>query len=166
MAKNTKNTSSANKELAERASAKEAGRIATALARQNERRENQESMRLQGKGPDAEKAAQDLRVQKERADQAQAAQQQRRQMEQERRDEQDRLVNQLQRENGVKPSRQPTAVEQMKARAVERGHLKDSTQEGEQGGAGARNSLEQMREQAEARAADKEQRSDEQDMER
>lgn len=193
MAKNTKNTSSANKELAERASAKEAGRIATALARQNERRENQESMRLQGKGPDAEKAAQDLRVQKERADQAQAAQEQRRQMEQERRDEQDRLVNHLQREDGQKPAKHPNAIEQVKARAVqqghikghvrepaqnvvsmdqmkaragERGHLKDSMQEGEQGGAGARNSLEQMREQAEARAAAKEQRSDEQDMER
>ena len=70
------------------------------------------------------------------------------------------------KEHAQAPGQNVVRMDQMKARAVERGHLKDSTQEGGQGGAGARNSLEQMREQAEARAADKEQRSDEQDMER
>lgn len=70
------------------------------------------------------------------------------------------------KEHAQAPGQNVVRMDQMKVRAVERGHLKDSTQEGGQGGAGARNSLEQMREQAEARAVDKEQRSDEQDMER
>lgn len=191
MVKSTKSASLTKKELAERVSIEEAARVATALSRQNEMRENQVTMRQQGKGRDAEKAAQDLREQNERTEQEQAAREQQRRMEQERHDELDRLVNQLQREHGQNAVSRSTAIDQMKAsgaqrkhsnqhaqgygqnvvrmdqmraQAVERGYLNDRLQEGDQAPADVRTSLVHMREQAEKRREAKEQERDEPDM--
>lgn len=125
MVKSSKSGSAAGKESAERASSEEAGRIATVLSLQNERRENRESMRLQGKGPEAEKAAEVLRDQKDRVEQEKTAQEQSRRMEQAQRGEQDRLVNQLQRDGAQELTRKPGAMEQMKAKAAQQGHVKD-----------------------------------------
>ncbi|RMO11368.1 MobA/MobL protein [Pseudomonas coronafaciens pv. zizaniae] len=132
------------KEKAEQASREEAGRIATALSQQNERRENQIS---QGKGPEAEKEAQALQDKKERLEQEKAAQVQSRRMEQAKRDESDRLINQLQRQSEQESTKKPSAMEQMKAKAAQQGHVKD------QGHARGQNvvSIDQMR----ARAAEK-----------
>ena len=193
MVKNTNHAPTAAKEAAERASREEATRIATALSRQNERRENGESMRLQGKGPEAEKSAQTLLDQKERIEQEKAAQEQSRQMAQTQRDEQNRLVNQLQREGEQEPTRKPSAmeqmkaraaqqghvkdhghapgqkvvsIEQMKARATEKGHLEDASQKPNREQASTPRTMEQMRAEAEQRRVTKEQERDEPDMER
>lgn len=193
MAKSSNDDLKVRKEKAERISREEAGRIATALSRQNERRENLETLRLQGKGPEAEKLAQVVRDQKERTEQEKSAQEQSRRMEQAKRDEHDRLINQLQRESGQEPVRKPSAMEQMnaraaqqghvkghghvpgqnvvsieqiRARAVERGHVKDQALRPDQERVNTSGTMEKMRGEADSRRAAKESESGEPEVER
>ncbi|WP_285351483.1 hypothetical protein [Pseudomonas sp. ME-P-057] len=187
------NRSPTNKERAERISREEAGRIATALSQKNERRENLETMRHIEMIPQAEKLAQELRDQKERSDQEKEVRDQIRRMEQARSDDGERLINQLQRDRGEGSACLPSAMEQMKApsartgnaegrghvhgqnvssieqmrsKAVERGHVKDQALKPDQEQSRASITLEQIRSEAEARRLAKEQDSREADIER
>ncbi|PPS27001.1 MobA/MobL family protein, partial [Pseudomonas amygdali pv. morsprunorum] len=190
---NTFNRSSTDKKRAERMSREEAGRIATGLSQKNERRENLETMRHIEKIPQAEKLAQELRDQKERSDQEKEVRDQIRRMEQARSDDGERLINQLQRERDDDSAGLPSAMEQMKAqlarsgqakgrdyvngqnvssieqmrsKAVERGHVKDQALKPDQEQSRASVTLEQIRSEAEARRLAKEQDSREADIER
>ncbi|WP_240877832.1 MobA/MobL family protein [Pseudomonas sp. TMW22089] len=187
------NRSLNNKERAERISREEAGRIATALSQKNERRENLETMRHIEKIPQAEKLVQELRDQKERSDQEKEVRDQIRRMEQARSDHGERWINQLQRERGEDSAGIPSAMEQMKAqlgrsgreigrdhvhgqnvssieqmrsKAVERGHVRDQALKPDQERSSASRTLEQMRADADAIRLAKEQSPHETDIER
>lgn len=122
MVNKTNNPATAGREVAERASFEQVGRIAAELSQKNERRENRESLRLQGKGPDVAKEAQGMLEKRERIEHEKSAQEQTRRIEQAKRDEQERLINQLQREKIAAPS---SALAKMKQQAVEKGHMKN-----------------------------------------
>jgi hypothetical protein len=187
------NRSLTNKERAERISREEAGRIATALSKKNERRENLETMRHIEKIPQAEKLAQELRDQKARSDQEKEVRDQIRRMEQARSDDGERLINQLQREREEDSAGIPSAMEQMKAqlarsgrersrdhvhgqnvssieqmrsKAVVRGYVRDKALEPDQERSSASMTLEQMRADADAIRLAKEQNPHESDIER
>ncbi|KAA8712525.1 MobA/MobL family protein [Pseudomonas cannabina] len=190
---NTSNRTSTDKKRAERMSREEAGRIATGLSQKNERRENLETMRQIDKIPQSEKSAQELRAQKERSDQEKNIRDQVRRMEQARSDEGDRLINQLKREREEGSACVPSAmeqmnaqsarsgkaldrgnvhghnvssIEQMRARAMERGHFKDQALKPEHDRPSVSKTLDQIRSDAETRRLAKEQNSNEADIER
>ncbi|WP_153000363.1 MobA/MobL family protein [Pseudomonas syringae] len=190
---NTSNRTTTDKKRAERMSREEAGRIATGLSQKNERRENLETMRQIEKIPQSEKSAQELRDRKERSDHEKNIRDQVRRMEQARSDEGDRLINQLHREREEGSASLPSAmekmkdraassekapdrdhvhggnvssIEQMRTRAMERGHFKDQALKTDEDHPHTSTTLEQIRSDAETRRLAKEQNSNETDIER
>jgi hypothetical protein len=150
-------------------------------------------MRHIEKIPQAEKLAQELRDQKERSDQEKEVRDQIRRMEQARSDDGERLISQLQRERDEGSAGLPSAMEQMKAqlarsgqakgrdyangqnvssieqmrsKAVERGHVRDQALKPDQERSSASKTLEQMRADADAIRLAKEQNPHETDIER
>lgn len=189
MVKNSKESLDASKKKAERLSREEALQVAIAISQRNERRQNLETLREIEKVPEAAKAAQALRDQKECSDQVQAMREQVRRMEQARTDEGDRLITKLEREresgivsvpnvmaqgadNGRVEGRPPmhgqnvSSLEQMRSRAAERGHVKDRALTSDQERGSSSETLGQMRSEAELRRVTKEQESHEPDTER
>lgn len=172
------------KEASERASVKEAVRIATDLSSQNEYRENLRTM--ESRHPDAE--SRDLKL-KQLAEQDKSVREQTQRMEQAKRDEQDRLINQLHREHEQSLSRQPNtlvklnnegslsehpadhqkkviSIEQMRSRATEKGHIRRAQQSPEKPYGDAPVTLEEMRRKAQSREADKARENEAPDMEK
>lgn len=169
------------------------GRLATSLSLQKERRESPKTMRQGGDRRGTEKAVQVLRDQKERDDQEVATLEKTRRMEPAKRDEQDRLINQLQREMVAEPTiasstmaqlkaqaarqghvktrgnelaQNVVAIEQMKAMAVEKGYLKDQAQIPHQDRPKKSDTLEKIRVEARSLRTTKDQKRNEQDMDR
>ena len=151
------------REQSERVGSEEVERIATELSLQNVHRESLETMRQGGDGRETEEAAQILRDQKERDDHEKATPEQTSRIEQ--------IMAQAARQghvesSGHERSQNVVGIEQMKARAVERGYLKDHGQITDQGRPKKSETLKQMRVVADSFRTTKEQKRNEQDMDR
>ena len=151
------------REQSERVGSEEVERIATELSLQNVHRESLDTMRQGGDGRETEEAAQILRDQKERDDQENATPEQTSRIEQ--------IMAQAARQGHVESrgherSQNVVGIEQMKARAVERGYLKDHGQITDRGRPKKSDTLKQMRVVADSFRTTKEQKRNEQDMDR